>query len=342
MNATLDIQTELERIMAEKLKSDEQMSDEFRSQLMTDYLSAKSYFKRNIYGEIKAVEEDLTDHSERHIRNVQDNAARLIGEEGKINYNGTELYFLALSILFHDVGNINGRKDHNKKVTDIYNKIRNNESHYSQERRLVLKAVGAHCGASSKGDKDTLIELDEQCDLYGHSLRLRELAAVLRFADELAEGPQRTSDYMIENKKFSDESLIYHEYAQITRPYIDRGGSRIVVSYDIDCNQCKDLEKLLVFTYTRVLKLDLERRYCKYYAPILDVFRRTDISYEFNHDGNPMDLGLDKISLEDKYTYMDVNDGEIDKFLKRFPKYSIHNILEQINKNEDERNDKSV
>ena len=342
MDELLDIQTELEKIMVDRLQSDEKISDELRSQLLTDYFSAKNYFKRNIYGEIKAVEKDLTDHSERHIRNVQDNAARLIGDEGKNKYSGAELYFLALSILFHDVGNINGRKGHNKKVTEIYNKIRNNESHFNQERRLILKAVAAHCGESSKGDKDTLNELEEKSDLYGHALRLRELAAVLRFADELAEGPQRTSDYMIENHSFSDGSLIYHEYAQITRPFIDRGGSRIAVSYDIDCNQCKDLKKLLVFTYRRVLKLDLERRYCKYYAPILDIFKRTDVSYEFNYDGNPMELGLDKISLEDKYTYMDVNDNEINKFLERFPKYAVDNILEQINKNEDERNDKSV
>ena len=339
MDATLDIQTELEKIMVESLKSDDKLSDDLKSQFLADYFSAKNYFKRNVYGEIKAVEEDLTDHSERHIRNVQDNAARLIGEEGKNKYNGAELYFLSLSILFHDVGNINGRDGHNKKVTDIYNKIRNKESHFNQERRLIVKTVAAHCGVSSKGDKDTLNELDEQCDLYGHSLRLRELAAVLRFADELAEGPQRTSDYMIEHKKYSEESLIYHEYAQITTLHIDRGNSRITISYDIDCNQCRDLGELLTFTYKRVLKLDLERRYCKYYAPILDVFKRTDISYEFNHDGNPIELGLDKISLEDKYMYMDVNDGEIDKFLKMFPKYSIDNILEQINKNEDDRND---
>lgn len=342
MNELLDIQTELEKIMVSSLQQDDKLSDDRRSQFLTDYWTAKNYFKRNIYGEIKAVEEDLTDHSERHIRNVQDNAARLIGEEGKNKFSGVELYFLALSILFHDVGNINGRKGHNKKVTDIYNKIRNNESHFNQERRLILKAVSAHCGESSKGDKDTLNELEEKSDLFGHALRLRELAAVLRFADELAEGPQRTSDYMIEKNKFSEENLIYHEYAQITSPYIDRGGSRIAVSYDIDCNQCEDLKKLLVFTYKRVLKLDLERRYCKYYAPILDVFKRTDVSYEFNQDGNPMELGLDKISLEDKYTYMDVKDDEIDRFLEKFPKYAVDNILELIYKNDDERNDKSV
>lgn len=337
MNINLDIKTGLEKMLADKLRYDDSLSEELKNQLMTYYLSAKEFLKRNIYGEIKGVEKDLTDHSAAHIANVQENVAMLIGNDGKRCYNGVELYFLALSILFHDVGNINGRENHNKKVTDIYNLVRNRNSHFNQERRLVLQAVGAHCGKSSKGDKDTLNELTENCDLFSHPLRLRELASVLRFADELAEGPQRTSDYMIDNCKIDWNSRIYHEYAQITRPYIDRGGSRIVVTYDIDCSQCESLQQLLRFSYKRVIKLDVERRYCKYYAPILDVFKRTDVSYEFNSNGNPLNLDLGQISLEDKYTYMDGNDDEIDLFLKRFPKYEIENILGQINVNKNER-----
>jgi len=331
-----DIQTGLEKMLVEKLKNDEGLTNESRTQLLTHYFSAKGYLKRNIYGDIKGVEKDLTDHSERHIINVQNNAANLIGEEGLNRYNSVELYFLALSILFHDVGNINGRENHNKKVTDIYNKIRNNESYFNQERRLILKAVGAHCGKSSKGDRDTLNELEEKSDLHEQSLRLRELASVLRFADELAEGPQRTSDYMLEKGKIEEHSRIYHEYAQITRPFIDRGGSRISVSYDIDRKRCNDLGKLLAFTYKRILKLDLERRYCKYYAPILEAFKRTDVTYNFNSDGNPLELDLDLITLEDKYTYTDVNENEIDQFQKRFPKYTIDSLLNKINGNEND------
>lgn len=339
MNINLDIQTGLEKMLVEKLQSDDSLSEELKNQLTTFYFSAKESLKSNIYGEIKGVEKDLTYHDISHIINVQDNAAMLIGNDGRSRYNGVELYFLALSILFHDVGNINGRENHNRKVTNIYNMVRNKNSHFNQERRLVLQAVGAHCGESSKGDKDTLNELAENSDLFSHPLRLRELASVLRFADELAEGPQRTSDYMIENCKIDWNSRIYHEYAQITRPYIDRGGSRIAVTYDIDCSQCESLQQLLRFSYKRVIKLDIERRYCKYYAPILDVFKRTDVSYELNSNGNPLNLDLDQISLEDKYTYMDDNDDEIELFLKRFPKYEIENIIGQIKLNEDERGD---
>ena len=90
------------------------------------------------------------------------------------------------------------------------------------------------------------------------------------------------------------------------------------------------------------MKLDLERRYCKYYAPLLEVFKRTDVTLNFNTDGNPLDLDLDLISLEDKYTYTDVNENEIDQFQRRFPKYSIDNLISKINNSENERDKESV
>ena len=35
-----------------------------------------------------------------------------------------------------------------------------------------------------------------------NKLKLRELSSILRFADELAEGPQRTCDYLINNNTY--------------------------------------------------------------------------------------------------------------------------------------------
>ena len=106
MDIKLDIQTGLEKMLVEKLKFDDSITEELKSQLTTYYFSAKESLKRIIYEEIKAVEKDLTRHSIGHIVNVQEKAAMLIGNDGKSRYNGVELYFLALSILFHDVGNI--------------------------------------------------------------------------------------------------------------------------------------------------------------------------------------------------------------------------------------------
>ena len=54
-----------------------------------------------------------------------------------------------------------------------------------------------HIPEQRKTARMTLLkELAETEQLEGRPVRLRELAAVLRFADELAEGPQRTSEFM--------------------------------------------------------------------------------------------------------------------------------------------------
>ena len=68
----------------------------------------------------------------------------------------------------------------------------------------------------------------------GQLVRLRELAAVLRFADELAEGPQRTSEFMQEEGLYDSESQQFHDYANITNILIERQNSRIVITYEID------------------------------------------------------------------------------------------------------------
>ena len=64
-------------------------------------------------------------------------------------------------------------------------------------------------------------------------MRLRELAAVLRFADELAEGPQRTSEFMQAEGLYESESQQFHDYANSTHILIDRGTNRIILTYEI-------------------------------------------------------------------------------------------------------------
>ena len=60
------------------------------------------------------------------------------------------------------------------------------------------------------------------------------------------------------------------------------------------------------------------------------------VNFYFNSDGEPLELDLDLISLEDKYTYTDVNENEIERFQSRFPKYTIESLLSQINACENE------
>lgn len=292
----------LELKMASKAKAEE---------IYAQYISARKALVDEILPEIKAIENNLTDHGPDHIANVLDNVYNLLGDHiDKLNW--AEIYFLCMIVLFHDVGNIDGRKGHFNKavIQKIYNYVRKSNSKFNSERRLVGLAASCHSGKASDGSADTMGELSENDEgLFGEGISLRKLAPVLRFADELAEGPQRTSDYMISTGKYDEKSKIYHKYAQITDIYIDRGTGRISLTYDIDVKvksngsltqkERKNLQELLEYCYVRIVKLNDERRYNKFYSRLLEPFRRTDVRFNFSVNQLPCDLGMNELTITD-------------------------------------------
>jgi len=161
------------------------------------YLTARKKLLEDVLEEIRATQPELTDHGPRHIANVLQNAHQLLGDEVDA-LSATELYCLILSILFHDVGNIHGRDGHQMSIASVYQHVREAlppHDPYRQEKLNLFAIVGAHCGQAPDKSNDTLRSL-EPSHLDGRPVNIRHLAAILRFADELAEGPQRTSLFM--------------------------------------------------------------------------------------------------------------------------------------------------
>ena len=321
------IETEIEKYMREQISQD--FNDNEAKTYLSQYDYAKSYLENNIYSFIATKEPGLTDHSDKHIENVLKNLWFLINDE-KNRFNSIELYLLCLCVLFHDSGNINGREGHNKKIADIYEEIIGNDSRRLQERRLVLSIVKAHCGESIRGDKDTLIEVDEKSDLYSKEIKTREIAGIIRFADELAEGPQRTSDFLLKNGTIDSGSIIYHKYASITNIFIDKGNGRVALTYNIEypVNEV-EISKLLECIYKRIIKLDLERRYCKYYSSVLDKFKRTDAQINICHRGEDL-IDLPKIELGDKYLISDETEDCI--IFSRYPQLKTELVITELEK----------
>lgn len=275
-----------------------------------DYRTTHQRLKKDVFGAIAGVEPNLSDHGELHTDNVLHNARKLIGEDHATHkFSAIDLYCLSMFILFHDVGNLFGREDHHKKVGEVFDWARGKHADLRRERTLVVKAAMAHTGVASDGTGDTLKELNEKDHLYDHPVSLRQLAAIVRFADELAEGPQRTSDFMRTHHRYDLSSELFHEYASITTVHIDRVDGRIRVTYDIDITRCADEEEearydrvrsLLDFTYRRIIKLDQERRYARYYSKVIAPFRMTSIEFNFHEEGRLLPVGLEPLLLDDK------------------------------------------
>jgi hypothetical protein len=288
----------------------------------------------NFFDEIKGQESDLSDHSARHIQDVFGRAYKVIGEDEFRSFSVYEIYCLALMILFHDVGNIYGRTDHDshKKIAYVYNKYRNNPSSYRDERRTIIEGASAHTGTSKCGNKDTLKFVNE-ANIKGEKIDLKELAAILRFADELSEGKQRTCSFLVEEKLIKKASEIFHLYALITDITIDDKLERISIAYDIDIplkftlDEQKKIKELIAFTYKRAVKLDIERRYTKNYSRVIKKFKVVTIQYNFTKNEVPFDFELDKVVFEDQYPIP----GNEDKKIKNFE----HNLFVERDKSYD-------
>lgn len=276
-------------------------------ELASAYEQAQSKLQNEVYEDIRGTEPSLSDHGTTHISNVQQNVIHLLSETGIVSdLTGIELYCLGMFILFHDVGNVFGRKNHRNRVAEVFDQIRGPEKSLRHEKALVVKATKAHTGTARDGSRDTLKEVNETDHLEGEAVRLRELAAILRFADELAEGPQRTSDFMQNMGLYDENSRKFHEYASSTNIRIDREHGRIILTYEITIEvegneegRRVQLSESLKFIYERILKLNQERQYARYYSKLLEPFKLTEVTFNFHCGQDILDTDLSPLRLTD-------------------------------------------
>jgi len=274
---------------------------------MADYVAARRYVIEQVVEHIGTAEPNLTDHGPRHLVDVMRRVNDLIGYSPEY-FRPLELYVLAVSILFHDVGNLHGRVEHQKKIAQIYGQVRGESARFRNERTAVLAIAGAHTGTTKDGTRDTLGSVN-RLSFEGETIRGQELAAVLRLGDELAEGPQRTSAYLQSISHYSPESAIYHAYANAVDYAVDnQPQGRIAITLNINLQrhdqtlfvaQGVTLEAFLKLSYHRIVKLDQERRYCKHFSPILRNLAETGAWFNFYYDHHPLDLRLEPIVLND-------------------------------------------
>jgi hypothetical protein len=302
------------------------------------YERAREKLARDVLPQIPGAEPFLTDHTQRHVENVLDNVDRLIGDDVLAprhpHLNGADAYLLCLCVLLHDAANVYGREGHARNIAKVYVWVRAGEHPPLQERFIVIKAAGAHSGETPAGSRDTIADLPETYDLQGEPVHLREIAAVLRFADELAEGPQRTSFFMQEQRGYPLENEIHHAYARITNVYIDRGGGRIALTYTIDIQSSADapevilerLRALLDYMFQRITKLDEERQYARYYSHVLEPFRTTTVQFNFWIDGEHQALDLETLVLSDKR----IPGDQMMKLTHRDPNYDTGLICAKV------------
>ena len=286
----------------------DQLGQDKGSALKNGYVTARTKLLTEVLPEVIVANPNMTDHSAKHILDVLQNAGRLIGlralEKPNPTLSASDGYTLCLAILFHDAGMVYGRQGHQNRIAEVYKWVQGDTQRPIQEQPLLHRIAGSHTGLTDSGSHDTIADVPPTMHFEGEPVRSQELAAILRFADELAEGPHRTSPFKREKGDLPSENEVYHDYAGITSAGIDRPDGRIILSYEIELDdtmtqRSQRFQRLLDFTFQRVVKVDRERRYARSYSTHLAPFNRTEVTLNFWKSGNLI-YHLNRLALSDK------------------------------------------
>ena len=301
MEATLAIWNETGFEKNLKVVLEKEFGSEEGEEYMSRYITARTTLLEDVLEEIRGAEPDLTDHGPTHIRHVLENVFKLLGNEIQ-HFSAMEHYILGLSVLFHDVGNLHGRNGHNRRIGRFHDHVRKNRK-LNQEKFVVVQIAQAHTGEARDGTRNTLSDVPPMSQLDGEPIRAREIAAIVRFADELAEGTQRTSKYMQEHHLYSSESVPFHEYAAATDIAIDKANERIAITYQLRiCTKSgleEELSRVKKFVTTargRLEKMDMERRYARIHCPaVLLPFQKISVCLNVQVDGDFLDPSVEAV-----------------------------------------------
>ena len=226
----------------------------------------------------------LTDHGVEHVQDV----IRHAGDITEINQlTGYEIFILLLAIHFHDVGNIAGRDNHEKRIAEIIDEMDNKLPLSTPEKQFICDIATAHGGYFGE-DKDTIKHITAD-DMYANvRIRPKVLAAILRFADEISDDFSRT----VTPVDIPKANEIYHEYSRSLDP-ISVIGDTIKFHYRIPISLTqkkigKDNDE--VFLYDEILgrlaKCMRELEYCKKYSNGLIKPNSLSVIIDFKEDNS--------------------------------------------------------
>ena len=253
----------------------------------------------------------LNKHGPDHIAKVREKAHEIL----KCFYEGWpssyETFLLLCSISVHDVGNLFGRASHEKRISHLLDSACANVIDDSVERRTIARIAGVH-GGSIKGSKDTISILNSSDLINNFTVREQMLAAVVRFADELADDSTRAIYPAMNERILGEASEIFHVYSSklhtvklqqnpVTNVW------EVVLRFEIDEDTAKkQFQKgkestfLLDEIYERTMKMERERRYCMRFLRPYCAIESINVEITIDHNESVFDSESIKYKLEEK------------------------------------------
>lgn len=276
---------------------------------LTRFKSVSEYLTNEIHPHVEKgalVHDDgfLTNHGPGHITTVIQRASDLLRHppDSYPQLNAYEVYLLLMAIHFHDVGNVYGRKEHEQKHQKILRRLGDLVGDDMVEKQAILKIARAH-GGRTNGDRDTIARLPREDPVLDQQVRYQALAAILRFADELADDSRRTSRALQALGVIPERSQAFHMYAQALQAVQIQPDSRLVrLRFYLTRDHTARVGKgdgqvyLIDYIYERTVKMHFEREYCMRFTYGLVRIDAIDVRIEVYTDDSSPDPCIEPIA----------------------------------------------
>ena len=229
----------------------------------------------------------FTRHDLGHVDDVIRRAGELLGDGSEAEtpaisqLKSFEIFVLLVACLIHDVGNLIGRSEHEQRARKALSEVAPELS--PKECSLIARIARAHGGKARNGSKDTIGELPIEDGVESSKVYPQRLAAVLRYADELAENSRRA------NSRHHELSDYPNRFCQCISVRIDYDSRRVSLDFTVSDEDCvlyssDETETKMYFVdyiIKRVKKAELERRYCDRFTRGFATFLETRVNIEF-------------------------------------------------------------
>jgi hypothetical protein len=252
----------------------------------------------------------LNQHGVGHVDKVINKAEHILSffkEKNKLT--AFEVFILLCAIQIHDIGNVFGRDGHEKNSYHILEDKAKLIIRDSLTKRIIGKIAQVH-GGKINGNQDTISTLGLKNMLLGNDIRECLLAALLRFADELADDSNRADLQGLESNNIPPESIIYHEYSKTLHTVIIKENEvnhtlflqlEYFIAFDtISKRFIKNNKDILLIDeiFNRTKKIERERRYCmrffSQYIQLNEIKVGIEIASEYDLDSEIIEYTLNE------------------------------------------------
>ena len=321
----INLESELEKTLLD-LSEDSDNASQFLDQ----YKQTKRHLQNEMYPWVQSNCNWFTDHGEQHISAVMNQASRLLENELRDFESGdlTELdiFILLTAILWHDVGMIVNRADHERISTEVADRFRDIAFPSTSIKATTDDIIKGHRNKAGLDipQRDATFNIGNEI----YKIYPKALAGILRFADEISETQERVSGDTWIQESVPEESEIFWRYAETIQgchPHLN--GKSVNLNIEVEYEKAvkmypcpgsfeerenEDGEiSLIEYIICRLEKLVNELAYCERYFNRYAEIREANVDITVRDDSNTIiqeaNETLAATGLTTKGTYPDVN-----------------------------------